>query len=155
MAATSTNKQPLLVDHVLHYAVDLSTNFIASTAISGTNSAALIVDSTSQDGAIIEDIYAIARKASEYSINLYLSSANDYLRPQEGVIVGSFKSATTIGDVTHWEDMPRILAPMPQTGTEGQFGALYVPKGRALWAAVVGSTVDPEAPVLCCQGGWY
>ena len=155
MAATSTNKQPLLVDHVLHKVVDLSQNFITDITVSGTNSAALIVDSTSVDGAIIEDIYAISRKASAYTINLYISSANDYLRPQEGVFIGTFDSATTAADVTHWEDMPRILAPMPQTGDVAQFKALYVPKGRALWAAFEGSAVDAAAPVLGCQGGWY
>ena len=155
MAATSTNKQPLLVDRVLHYAVDLSTNFISTAAISGTNSAAIILDSTSLDGAIVEDIYAISRKASAFTINLYLSSANDYLRPQEGVFIGTFSSATTVSDVTHWDNMPRILAPMPQTGSDNQFKALYIPKGKALWAAFEGSSVDPDAPVLGCQGGWY
>ena len=53
MASTATNKQPLLVDHVLHSVVDLSQHFISDTAITGTNSAALLVDSTSLDGAII------------------------------------------------------------------------------------------------------
>jgi len=155
MAATSTNKQPLLVDHVLHKVVDLSQNFITDITVSGTNSAALIVDSTSVDGAIIEDIYSIARKSSPYTINLYLSSANDYLRPQEGVFIGTFESAATATEVTHWENMPRILAPMPHVGTEGQFKALYVPKGRSLWAAVEGTSVDAEAPILGAQGGWY
>ena len=155
MAATSTNKQPLLVDRVLHYAVDLSSSFISDINVSGTNSAELIVDSTSLDGAIIEDIYAISRKASEFKINLYISTANDYLRPQQGVFIGQFKSGTTVGNVTHWDDMPRVLAPMPQTGSDSQFKALYVPKGRALWAAFEGSSVDNAAPVLGCQGGWY
>ncbi len=155
MAATSTNKQPLLIDRVLHKAVDLSQNFISDINVSGTNSAALIVDSTSLDGAIIEDIYAIARKASAYTINLYLSSANDYLRPQEGVFIGTFDSATTVGSVSHWDEMPKILAPMPHVGSEGQFRALYIPKGRALWAAFEGSGIDAEAPILGAQGGWY
>ena len=155
MAATSTNKQPLLVDRVLHYAVDLAISFIGDINVSGTNSAVLIVDSTSLDGAIVEDLYAISRKASEFTINLYLSTANDYLRPQQGVFIGQFKSGTTVGDVTHWEDMPRILAPMPQTGDDSQFKALYVPKGRALWAAFEGTAADPDAPILGCQGGWF
>ena len=155
MAATSTNKQPLLVDHVLHYAVDLSNSFISDINVSGTNSAELIVDSTSLDGAIVEDVYSISRKASEVTINLYISTANDYLRPQQGVFIGQFKSGTSVGAVTHWEDMPRILAPMPQTGDVSQFNALYIPKGRALWAAFQGSAVDAEAPILGAQGGWY
>ena len=155
MAATSTNKQPLLVDHVLHYAVDLSTNFVSGSSISGTNSAAIIVDSTSLDGAIVEDIYAISRKAGAYTINLYLSSANDYLRPQEGVFIGTFESASTAATVTHWEEMPRCLAPVPQVGDNPYNKALYIPKGRALWAAVEGTSVDSEAPILGAQGGWY
>ena len=155
MAATSTNKQPLLVDHVLHKVVDLSQNFISDITVSGTNSAALIVDSTSLDGAVIEDIYSISRKASAYTINLYLSSANDYLRPQEGVFIGTFDSATTAATVTHWEEMPRVLAPVPHAGSEPYNKALYIPKGRALWAAVEGTSVDSEAPILGAQGGWY
>lgn len=155
MAATSTNKQPLLVDHVLHKVVDLSQNFISDIVVTGTNSAALIVDSTSLDGAVIEDIYAISRKASAYTVNLYISSANDYLRPQEGVFIGAFDSPTTVGQVAHWEDMPRCLAPVPQVGTNPYNQALYIPKGRALWAAVVGTSVDNEAPILGAQGGWY
>ena len=155
MASTSTNKQPLLVDHVLHKVVDLSQSFISDVTVSGTNSAALIVDSTSVDGAVIEDIYSIARKSSPYTINLYMSSANDYLRPQEGVFIGTFQSSATLGEVSHWENMPRILAPMPHTGDEAQFKALYIPKGRALWAAFEGSSIDSEAPILGAQGGWY
>ena len=155
MAATSTNKQPLLVDHVLHKVVDLSQNFIADTTVSGINSAALVVDSTSLDGAIIEDIYSIARSTTPYTVNLYMSSSNDYLRPGEGVFIGSFKSATTLGAVTHHEEMPRVLAPMPHTGTESQFKALYIPKGRALWAAFQGNSIDATAPILGAQGGWY
>ena len=61
MAATSTNKQPLLVDHILHYAVNLDTATNGELDVTGTNTAVLLVDSTSADGAVIEDIYSIAR----------------------------------------------------------------------------------------------
>ena len=155
MAATSTNKQPLLVDRVLHYVVDLNTAAVAAIDVAGTNTALLIVDGTQLDGAIIEDIYSISRSTSEVTINLYLSSAPDYLRPNEGIFIGQFKSATTVGDVTHWENMPRILAPMPQVGTEQNFKALYVPKGKALWAARQSSEIVSDGPLLGCQGGWY
>jgi len=46
MAATSTNKQPLLVDRVLHYVVDLNTAAVGSIDVAGTNTALLIVDGT-------------------------------------------------------------------------------------------------------------
>lgn len=155
MAATSTNKQPLLVDHVLHYAVSLDTSINDGLDISGTNTAVLIVDSTSADGAIIEDIYAISRGTTAYKINLYLSSAQDYLRPNQATFIGSFTSATTTGNVVSWESMPRTLTPVPQVGDEPYNRALYIPKGKALWVARDSTANVTDAPILGCQGGWY
>jgi len=156
MAATSTNKQPLLVDRVLHYVVDLNTAAVAAIDVAGTNTALLVVDGTQSDGAIIEDIYSIARGTREDTINLYLSSAPDYLRPNEAAFIGQFKSKTTAGEITSWESMPKILAPMPQTGsTNSQFRALYIPKGKALWAARQSTGTVTDGPLLGCQGGWY
>ena len=77
MAATSTNKQPLLVDHVLHYVVNLDTSINDGMDIVGTNTAALIIYGTNSDGAIIEDIYTISRGTTGYKVNLYISSARD------------------------------------------------------------------------------
>jgi hypothetical protein len=155
MAATSTNKQPLLVDRVLHSVIDLNSAAVAAIDIAGTNTALLVVDATNSDGCIIESIYSISRSTSTYTINLYLSSSSDYLRPNEGIFIGSFKSATTKGSVTTWDEMPKILAPMPQTGTEQQFRALYIPKGKTLWAAREAATAATDGPILGAQGGWY
>jgi hypothetical protein len=155
MAATSTNKQPLLVDRVLHYVVNLDTAAVGAIDVAGTNTALLIVDGTTSDGAIIEDIYSIARGTVESTINLYMSSSSDYLRPTEGVLIGQFTSATTAGQRTSWDGMPKILAPMPHTGTEQQFKAFYLPKGRALWAARQSTLSVTDGPLLGCQGGWY
>tara|TARA_R110002124_G_scaffold149393_2_gene315535 strand:+ start:766 stop:1233 length:468 start_codon:yes stop_codon:yes gene_type:complete len=155
MAATSTNKQPLLVDRVLHYVTNLDAATVGSIDITGTNTAIIIVDSTQLDGAIIEDIYSIARSTNQSTINLYISSQADYLRPNEGILVGQFTSATTIGSKTSWDGMPKILAPMPQTGTDTQFKALYLPKGKALWAARESSSIATDGPLLGVQGGWY
>jgi len=155
MAATSTNKQPLLVDRVLHYVVNLNDAIVSSIDVGGTNTAALIVDGTRSDGAILEDIYSISRGATEYTINLYVSTASDYLRPNEGIFVGQFKSATTAGTKKEWEDMPKILAPFPHTGDESQFKSFYLPKGIALWAAREDTSSVADGPILGCQGGWY
>jgi hypothetical protein len=181
MAATSTNKQPLLVDRVLHYVVNLDTAAVAAIDVAGTNTALLIVDGTTQDGAIIEDIYSIARGTEASTINLYLSGSSDYLRPTEGVLIGQFKSGITVGAVTSWTTMPKVLAPMPHTpnsstvttivtpdgespetvttttatATDNQFRALYIPKGKALWAARQSNTISTDGPLLGCQGGWY
>ena len=155
MAATSTNKQPLLVDRVMHNVIDLNTAAVGAIDVVGTNTALLLVDGSQSDGCIIEDIYAISRGTVEHTINLYMSNASDYLRPGEGMFVGSFKSATTSGNVTRWEEMPKILAPVPQTGTEAQFRALYIPKGRTLWAGRESDVVVNDGPLLGAQGGWY
>ncbi len=155
MASTSTNKQPLLVDSVLHSVLNLDSAATTTIDIAGTNTAVLVVDSTSQDGAIVEDVYSIARSVTEATINLYLSSATDYLRPTEGILIGQFKSGTTIGTVTRWEEMPNVLAPMPHTGDTAQFKALYIPKGKALWAARESASILSDGPLLGVQGGWY
>ena len=155
MAATSTNKQPLLIDHVLHYVVNLDTSTNDGMDIVGTNTATLIIDGTSSDGAIVEDIYTISRGTTGYKVNLYISSARDYLRPNESVFVGSITAATTKGNVVRWEEMPKTLAPAPQVGTEAYNRAFYLPKGYALWAARESTSNVTDGPLLGCQGGWY
>ena len=155
MAATSTNKQPLLVDHILHYAVNLDTATNADLDVTGTNTAVLLVDSTTADGAIIEDIYTIARGNIGYDVNLYLSSANDYLRPNQAIFIGTFKSDAVKGNVVRWDEMPKSLTPVPQVGDDAYNRALYIPKGRSLWAARQGTGNVTDGPILGCQGGWY
>jgi len=165
MASTSTNKQPLLVDRVLHEVVDLSGATVAELAgldITGTNSAVPVIDCTTNDGAIVEDIYAIAREVTTgYKINLYLSTAADYLRAQQSVYIGSLTGGTTTGDKTRIAEgnLPFILAPMPHAGTsDNKFNALYVPRGKALWAAVEQQAPADQAtaaPLLGVQGGFY
>ena len=155
MAATSTNKQPLLIDRVLHNVVNLDLAAVGAIDVLGTNTAALIVDATSSDGCLIEDVYCISRSTAPQKINLYMSSSFDYLRPQEGVFIGQLTSAATIGAVVSLDTLPKILAPMPQTGTEQQFRALYIPKGRALWAGREDIAAVNDGPLLGVQGGWY
>ena len=87
MAATSTNKQPLLVDRVLHEVIDLQGATVTQNggiSIGGYQQCSLIIDSTSSDGCIIEDVYSISRTEA-YTIKSFLSTANDYLRPQQGI----------------------------------------------------------------------
>ena len=74
MAATSTNKQPLLVDRVLHSVVNTDSAAAAAIDIAGTNTALVLVDGSQSDGCIIESIYAISRGTTAHTINLYISS---------------------------------------------------------------------------------
>ena len=166
MATTSTNKQPLLVDRVMHVAVDMNDHKVAENTttpgrVSGSNTAVKLVDSIGADGCIIETLYTISRSTSEYKINLYLSTSGDYLRPEQSIFIGQVKSATTAYVKSDVEDLHKILAPVARAGTEPQLRALYVPKGYALWAAVErpdGTSINEtlsDAPVLGAQGGWY
>ena len=164
MASTSTNKQPLFIDRVLHYVVNLDQSTNDGLDVQGGNTAALLVDATGSDGAIIEDIYAIARPtdpannataAVAHTVNLYISTARDYLRPNEASFIGSITSETTAKSVTHWDDMPRTLAPVPQVNSDKYNNALFLPKGYSLWAAREGSSNISGAPLIGCQGGWY
>nr|BDD43777.1 hypothetical protein 13 [bacterium]BDD46710.1 hypothetical protein 21 [Paracoccaceae bacterium] len=160
MASTATNKQPLLIDRVLHSVIDLINSTVipnSGVEVGGTNTAALLVDCTTNDGALIEDIYTYSR-GTDYTVNLYVSSAADYLRPQQGIFIGTFQCGVDSGKREEFKDMPKILAPVPQVGTEAQYRALYVPKGLAIWAAVVQLTANDtaqNAPIIGAQGGFY
>ena len=155
MASTATNKQPLLIDRVLHYVVNTDTAKNDGMDIVGTNSALLLVDGTTQDGAILEDIYIISRSTAAYKVNLYVSSASDYLRPQQAAFVGSVTSGTNKGDILRWEEMPRSLTPVPAVGTTPYNRAFYLPKGLALWVARESDADITDGPLIGTQGGWF
>ena len=67
MATTTTNKQPLLVDRVLHNVIEsntLTSGSDTSLDILGTNQSTVLVDCSSNDGAVVEDLYTIARTST-------------------------------------------------------------------------------------------
>ena len=164
MASTSTNKQPLLIDRVFHEVYDMSTSTILTEKVTGTNFAALILDCTTNDGAIIEDIYLISQGQGDnsgtpydYPVNLYLSSEFDFLR-DTAVFVGQIVAASTKNEWVHISDMPYVLAPAAQVGSESRLKAFYVPKGKALWAARQTSNLADNitnGPMLGISGGYY
>ena len=87
------------------------------------------------------------------------------LKPGEGFFIGQVTSSTgAVGDIVRWEEMPRILAPVPQvtdgavdtpTGRPAQLRALYLPKGQNLRVARQSDANQTTAPLVGCQGGWY
>ena len=173
MASTATNKQPLLIDRPLHYIVDLKGKTVENTVVidvGGSNSAALVVDCTTTDGAVLSEVYSLSRaitgsSPAAYQILLYLSTANDFLRASQCNFLGNFNAHTTAGTRTTYGAMPYVLNPVPGAGSLDSsdvigthFRALYIPKGYALWAAVqkksASDTAD-EAPLIGCQGGFY
>ena len=162
MATTATNKQPLLVDRVFHKAVSamsLASGSATSLDIEGTNQSAVLVDCSANDGAVVEDLYVIARTSTStaYTALFYLSSAVDYLRPTEGVYVGKLISSTTAAAKTSAADLPKVLAPLAHVGSDAQVRALYIPKGNVLWCTlqVAGSVNTTDTPIIAAQGGFY
>ena len=165
MASTSTNKQPLLVDHVMHVAVDLNPHKVTQNTttpgnVTGANTAVKLIDSIAADGCVVESMYLISRGA-DYFVNLYLSTSGDYLRPEQAIFIGQVQADATSYTKTDVDSLPKVLAPVAHTGSESQLRALYIPKGAALWAGIELDTgIDinvslTDAPVLGLQGGWY
>ena len=173
MASTSTNKQPLLVDRVLYATVradrDNLISGIASPSIDlgGTNTSAPLVDCTQNDGALIEDMFVISRSgANTYKALFYLSTANDFLRPAQADFVGDITSSATIGAFTSVYKLPKVLAPAPHVlvpsdqnadrpDQPAKNEAFYIPRGKALWVTIQGTTAANDAPIIGCQGGFY
>ena len=157
MASTSTNKQPLLVDSPLHVSADLLRSTVQTKIDIGSgNSAKLLVNCSSNDGALIEQVYAYSRAITVqsnddsgnlallgYQVLLYMAPSTAILDPNSAFFLGSFVAGTLLGERTAWGLPPEILAPVPHLGSEDdtnvqptQLRALYIPKGQCLWAAV-------------------
>ena len=160
MASTSTNKQPLLIDRVLYESVPcntLTSGSDTSLDITGTNESVVLVNCTSNDGAIIEDMFLISRGTTAYKALFYMSPAIDYLRANQAVFVGDITSATTVGAFSSVSALPSVLAPVPAVGSSPKNQALYIPRGKALWVTL--QTVSPlnssTTPIAGVQGGYY
>lgn len=162
MATTATNKQPLLVDRVFHNVINsnsLTSGSDTSLDILGTNESAILLDCSTNDGGTVEDLYVISRSAdaTAYTAVFYFSSSSDYLRPSEAVYVGKVESSTTLGEVTSSTELPKVMAPLPNTGSDAQIRGLYVPKGKVLWVSLqlAGPVNSSGTPVIGAQGGYY
>lgn len=153
MASTSTNKQPLLVDNVFHEAVNVGSALNDGIDVIGANSAVLLVDCIGKDGAIVEDLYTISRGAA-YEVNIFLSTANDYLRPSESVFIGGVGSDATISVKVH-ADLPETMTPVPRIGTNPKNAGLYIPRNKALWVALNSNNEVSNAPIVAAQGGFF
>lgn len=170
MAASSTNKQPLLIDRPLLVVTSLrETTSPASGTEPGTGSnGVLLVDCTANDGAMIDSLWLIQRVAGDTTgVNLYISSsglslgvtanggaANAHFLGRFGFGAGEGVGATAE------MALPKLLAPVPHAGSTAageppQFRGLHLQRGLALWAAVNSATAVASAPNIACQGGFY
>ena len=166
MASTSTNKQPLLIDRVFHNHVDTSglSSGTAGIDIIGANSAQVLLDCTTNDGGIIEDVYVLSRgetpEGTLYRVMFYISSSIDYLRVNDAIFIGALEVPGEIGGVARPADMPRVLAPAAQvanSNSDNFLTAYYVPKGKAIWCTLQLTSPDNgrTTPIVGAQGGFY
>ena len=160
MASTSTNKQPLLIDRVFNNLITsntLASGSATSINILGSNASSVLVDCTTNDGGIIEDLWTISRSTTPYTVLFYISTAIDYLRSTEAVYVGEITTSQTVGTYANVAQLPAVLAPVPQVGSNPKNSAFYVPSGKALWATVqvVTPISSDESPIIGAQGGFY
>ena len=96
---------------------------------------------------------------------MYLATVKDILIPSQAVFLGTFNGSTTEGSKTVYGAMPFVLNPVPGVGSTDsslvigtQFQALYIPKGKALWAAVKKQSANDTAtaaPLIGVHGGFY
>ena len=82
-------------------------------------------------------------------------NANDFLRPRKQF--WPIASPGTVATKNFYADMPKVLAPMPQTGSTTQFSAIYVPGGMNLWVTIqrAGTARLDTHPIVGAQGGFY
>ena len=153
MATTSTNKQPLLVDRVFHEITGTNFAYNDGLDIVGTNSAALLLNCIGTDGAIVEYAYLLSRGGIAHTVNFYLSTNNDYLRPSEAFFIGQVESKTTEGETSELP-LPKCMTPVPQH-TDVKNTGLYVPANKALWIARDGNSDVTDAPLAGVQGGFF
>lgn len=170
MSSSSTNKQPLLMDRPLLEVRRLDATSMPVTSVdpaTGT-SGVLLVDCTSNQGALIESVFLIQRVAgNSVPVNLYLSTSNQLLGSiTDGgsadswfLAQTSFEVGPDIGAMIEFT-LPHVLAPVPHagaaTGSDAiRFRGLRLAAGQALWACVSSTSAVPGAPLIAAQGGFY
>jgi hypothetical protein len=158
MAATSTNKQPLLVDRPLHKQVDLSGALVGTlppdTAVDPQTAAgALLVDCTKNDGAVIDTIWTISREIENdfyeedpnkvpnppqgkfgYLVNFYLCPSNTVLIPDKAYFVTAIVAGVDEGERVQSYNLPEVIAPVAAMGSiEAEGGEVKPTQYRALY----------------------
>ena len=142
MAATSTNKQPLLVDRPLLSIKDTSGLLVgtlpAGTAVDPQTAAGvMLVDCTKNDGAIIEHMWLIAREVDflaydvdpdvypdtavldkyGYEVNFYLCPSNTVFDPANAYYVQGIVGGTMEAERTQAFTLPEVVAPVAAVGS--------------------------------------
>ena len=179
MAASSTNKMPLLIDRPLHSFATIGGTAALSTAtnynsVVGTG-CIILVDCTSNDGAVIDSLSVIANEAStqisgsaavEVLFFLSLATTQNSVTTANTVCVanGSISTSVNLGTRTNIS-LPCLSVPVPNLGADSSVTevdkkntGLYIPSGAALYVGVQAPIASPSANTrlhVFAQGGFF
>jgi len=179
LAASSTNKMPLLIDRPLHSFATIGGTAALSTAanynsVVGTG-CTILVDCTSNDGAVIDSLSVIANEASttiaasaavEVLFFLSLATTQNSVTTANTVCVANGSISTTVNLGTRTNiSLPCLSVPVPNLGgdttiteVDKKNTGLYVPSGAALYVGVQAPIASPSANTrlhVFAQGGFF
>ena len=177
MATTSSNKMPLLVDRPLHSYATVGGTAALNTATKfndiNTAGCSLLVDCSSNDGAIIDSVSVIANQASltAHSVLVFLSvaSTSTAITALNTVCVANGTTGSTaVGDRTNIS-LPALSVPVPNlagpaatmatypTEVDKKNTGLYVPSGALIYVGVSTAITSPSGAevTVFAQGGFF
>lgn len=178
MASTSTSKQPMLVDRPLHSFATLGGSAALSSSTNYNtpqgSGCVLLVDCSSNDGAVVDSISIVATEASTTAsvVLVFLSTASSSSAISADntavVAVGTIASSTA-GQRTNIA-LPALCVPVPNLAspaatmtaypseTDKKNTGLYVPSGALIYVGLNAVLSAPSAATrvhVFAQGGFY
>jgi len=176
LATTSSNKMPLLVDRPLHSFASLgaSAGLTSATNFNTPNtSLTLLVDCSTNDGAIIDSLSLISNEASLTSVKViaFLSVATSPagVTALNTLAVAHATLGSSLGDRVNMS-LPALCVPVPNLAspaatasaypseTDKKNTGIYVPSGATLFVGTSAAITAPSAASrvnVFAQGGFF
>ena len=178
MATSSSNKMPLLVDRPLHSFATIGGTAALTTATNfntpSTAGCVLIVDCSSNDGAVVDSLSILALEASTTAraVLAFLSTAPTaatITSANTAYVAGATIASVAKGDRTNIP-LPALSVPVPNlaspaatmatypTELDKKNTGLYIPSGALLYVGVDQAIAAPSANTrvhIFAQGGFF
>ena len=176
MATTSSNKMPLLVDRPLHSFASLGASAGLTTASNFNTPNAnlvLLVDCSTNDGAVIDSISLISNEASLTSVKviafLSVATSSAGVTPINTLAVANATVGSSLGDRVNMS-LPALSVPVPNLASPAATAAaypsetdkkntgIYVPSGATLFVGTSAAISAPSSASrvnVFAQGGFF
>ena len=176
MATTSSNKMPLLVDRPLHSFASLGASAGLTTANNFNTPNAnltLLVDCSTNDGAIIDSISLISNEASLTSVKviafLSVATSGAGVTATNTLAVANATVGSALGDRVNMS-LPALSVPVPNLASPAATAAaypsetdkkntgIYVPSGATLFVGTSAAITAPSSASrvnVFAQGGFF